>query len=532
VIDIIKMQPLRMSMRFISGTRILPQPLSSKPAVCFCQHPRREFGRSTRLYERAAALPEKTRELASRDAPASAAEQTIESESNILLKGRLESSISLIDHGPKFGSGNLVTIGDSQAAWHPAYLRDSCSCPQCRDPSSTQKTFQTTDIPANIEAKSIEVLENRTVKITWKNDIPGFGLNHTSTFSQAFFSSHITQKLLVDSHSPPPDPRVWHKNKIAKELESINYEDYMKDDEVLHRALLFMNLHGLLLLKGVPESETAVEDIVGRVGTIRDTFYGRTWDVKSVPEAKNVAYTHQHLGLHMDLLYMANPPGFQLLHCLKNTCEGGSSLFSDSFQAAFNLRKSDFDRLSDSCLAYQYKNAGEHYYHTHNVIEKASYFVDTHFGLRTSIRHVNYSPPFQADHLTTLNYQTYPFPQMLRSLVRFAALVESPENLYEYKMEEGDCVIFNNRRVLHGRREFDAKEGERWLKGAYVDTDVFMSRWRVLNEKYKKQGDEIIEALEENEFLGPLASRLKKSFRPMNYVSPFKKKAEKLDPPL
>jgi len=103
-------------------------------------------------------------------------------------------------------------------------------------------------------------------------------------------------------------------------------------------------------------------------------------------------------------------------------------------------------------------------------------------------------------------------------------------------MQEGDCVIFNNRRVLHGRREFDAKEGERWLKGTYVDTDVFMSRWRVLHEKYKQQGDKIIEALEENERLGPSESRLKKSFKPMNYGSPFKTKvereAEKLAPSL
>lgn len=477
-------------------------------------------------------MPEKTRELASRDAPAPAAEQTIESESDILLEDGLESLESWVDHGPKIRFDKYITIADPNTSWNPAYLRDSCSCPQCRNPSSTQKTFQTTDIPANIEAESIEALENGTVTLTWKNDIPGFGLNHVSTFSRDFFSSHLTQKSLAASHFPPPDPRVWHKYKIAKELESINYEDYMKDDEVLHRALLFMNIHGLLLLKGVPESETAVEDIAGRMGTIRDTFYGRTWDVKSVPEAKNVAYTHQHLGLHMDLLYMTNPPGFQLLHCLKNTCEGGSSLFSDSFQAAFKLHKNDFNRLSGSFLAYQYKNAGEHYYHTHNVIEKASHFVDTPFGWRTSIKYVNYSPPFQADHLTTGDYQKSPFPGILRSLRKFAALVESPENLYEYKMEEGDCVIFNNRRVLHGRREFDAKEGERWLKGAYVDTDVFMSRWRVLNEKYKKQGDEIIEALEENERLGPAASRLKKSFKPMNYGSPFKKKAEKLDPSL
>jgi hypothetical protein len=51
-------------------------------------------------------------------------------------------------------------------------------------------------------------------------------------------------------------------------------------------------------------------------------------------------------------------------------------------------------------------------------------------------------------------------------------------------MNEGDCVIFDNRRVLHARRAFDASKGERWLKGAYVDGDVFFSRVRVLEDRF------------------------------------------------
>jgi alpha-ketoglutarate-dependent taurine dioxygenase len=66
----------------------------------------------------------------------------------------------------------------------------------------------------------------------------------------------------------------------------------------------------------------------------------------------------------------------------------------------------------------------------------------------------------------------------------FSDLVESEENLYEYRLQEGECVIFNNRRILHGRRQFDTATGMRWLKGAYIDTDVFMSKYRVLSEKY------------------------------------------------
>jgi gamma-butyrobetaine dioxygenase len=74
----------------------------------------------------------------------------------------------------------------------------------------------------------------------------------------------------------------------------------------------------------------------------------------------------------------------------------------------------------------------------------------------------------------------------------FSSLVESEDNLYEYRLQEGECVIFNNRRVLHGRRQFDTATGMRWLKGAYIDTDVFMSKWRVLSEKFGPEGKEAV----------------------------------------
>ncbi len=57
--------------------------------------------------------------------------------------------------------------------------------------------------------------------------------------------------------------------------------------------------------------------------------------------------------------------------------------------------------------------------------------------------------------------------------------------MYEYRLNEGECVIFDNRRVLHARKAFDATKGERWLKGAYIDDDVFSSKLRVLEEKFE-----------------------------------------------
>jgi gamma-butyrobetaine dioxygenase len=41
-------------------------------------------------------------------------------------------------------------------------------------------------------------------------------------------------------------------------------------------------------------------------------------------------------------------------------------------------------------------------------------------------------------------------------------------------------VVFDNRRVLHGRAAFDPATGHRHLQGFYVDRGEFDSRLRVL----------------------------------------------------
>lgn len=157
--------------------------------------------------------------------------------------------------------------------------------------------------------------------------------------------------------------------------------------------------HGLLLVREVPHYENAVEDMALRIGNLRDTFYGRTWDVKSVPQAKNVAYTAQYLGLHMDLLYMSDPPGFQFLHCLQNTCEGGSSLFSDGFYAACQLSSESFFSLTRDKIAYHYRNAGEYYYFEHPLIQirPTGFKLASKAYIKRNLQFINYSPPFQAD---------------------------------------------------------------------------------------------------------------------------------------
>jgi len=50
-------------------------------------------------------------------------------------------------------------------------------------------------------------------------------------------------------------------------------------------------------------------------------------------------------------------------------------------------------------------------------------------------------------------------------------MVNAPEYQIRYPFVAGDLVIFDNRRVLHGRAEFYPHTGERALRGLYLDRD-------------------------------------------------------------
>ncbi len=333
---------------------------------------------------------------------------------------------------------------------------------------------------------------------------------------------------------------------MAEENRFVVYSDYMRSDVVLYRTLDQLNKYGLVFLKDCPNSEKAVERIISRIGTLRDSFYGRTWDVKSKPDAKNIAYTHQFLGMHMDLLYvvfnttllhitvfhasvlymsarlrtvqnhcplcpghpyyapfhqplltpissyMTNPPHLQLLHSLRARAPGGASMFSDSFAAATALQHSSpdlFEALTTYPVHYHYHNDGHHYRSTRPTIE---------LNESGAIRRVNWSPPFQAP-LSSGIYATpaaeaspgeqqSPLRQYLAAASALQRHVEAETSIFEHRLNEGECVIFDNRRVLHARRAFEADKGERWLKGAYVDDDVFFSKLRVLGESFRPEG--------------------------------------------
>lgn len=398
-----------------------------------------------------------------------------------------------------------INLGHEEKVFSAIFLRDSCQCARCVDPSTQQKLFQTADIPSDIQAVQNSGSEEGLLRFSWVNDIPNSGEDHiTELPAELLVDVLAKEQILGSSRAPLRERTLWDRQRMQADNLWVDYGEYVSSDIALLGALRQLSSHGLVFLRNVPDDETSVVTIAKRIGPLRDSFYGRTWDVRSVPDAKNIAYTHQYLGLHMDLLYMTNPPHLQLLHSLRAQAPGGESLFSDSFYAAETIRREDLTKffdLVDFPVTYHYKNAAQHYQHTRPTIElelagivggqggykssRKGFFNDVHEHgnariphFSSAIQRINWSPPFQGPFQQSLRK----LPYYQRAAKRFSDLVNADENTFELRLSEGECVIFDNRRVLHARKAFDISGGERWLKGAYVDDDVYHSRLRVLEE--------------------------------------------------
>ncbi|KAK6072741.1 TfdA family Taurine catabolism dioxygenase TauD [Seiridium cupressi] len=352
-------------------------------------------------------------------------------------------------------------------------LRDACECDKCVDPHSGQKNFGTTDIPDELPIQSYQRLEDASLQVIWEKDFLSSGEPHNSVYPAKTIKSWFSKSR--EGFPSPPNLALWDKSIFEASPSTVKYDDWVAGGPGFHAAVAQLWNFGLLFIDGVPKSEDSVVTVASQIGHIMETFYGRTWDVRSKLKAENIAYTNTFLGLHQDLLYTQCPPRIQLLHCLENTCEGGDSIFSDSQRAAKLMQLGPpalFKALVNRRIRYHYRKDGHFYERMLRVLQDNG---DAVF----------WSPPFQCpeqpSRWSTSGSKHYAI--WMKAAKIFRRLLEDEQWLYEYKLKPGQCVIFDNLRVLHGRRKFDTSSGSRWLKGAYISRDEWMSKTLTLAEE-------------------------------------------------
>lgn len=382
---------------------------------------------------------------------------------------RLQHSIAAPQINPKEKSVELVWK-DTKSIFHYSWLRDSCTGPKSIHSSTRQKLHSSGHI-INPTPKNICWKDNSLFIIWNKNSLKGPGRGHNEEEHQ---SKYDLEWLLENDYSKPPKklitPVLWDAKIYTEKYKPIDYSVFANTADGLNTALMRIRDYGLCFLRNVPiGNQKQVELVAKRIGIIKDTFYGMSWDVKSVPDSKNIAYTSLQLGLHMDLMYFESPPGLQFLHCLENTVTGGESFFLDVFKAVEILKVESpehYEILQRVPVTFHYNNDGHHmHFQRPTIVEN-----DLNDGVK-----VYYAPPFQGP----LQVAPEMVDDFYKAFAHFESIIARPELIFKKLLKPNECVIFANQRVLHGRDSFDAGSGGRHLRGTYVGWDEFKDKLRV-----------------------------------------------------
>jgi gamma-butyrobetaine dioxygenase len=243
-----------------------------------------------------------------------------------------------------------------------------------------------------------------------------------------------------------------------------SYAALGEDRHALRRWLETLRSHGFARATGAPTEDGIAEAVGALFGYVRETNYGRSFDVRAEVNPGNLAYTNLGLQAHTDNPYRDPVPGLQILACLENSVEGGASLLVDGFKVAERLqaeRPDHFALLAQHCARFEYAGAkGVRLRSKRPIIELGC------DGELIAIRFNNRSAAPFAD---------IPFAAMggyYAAYRHMATLIEA--EAFRFRLAPGDLFVVDNQRVLHAREPFSGS-GSRWLQGCYVDSDGMRS---------------------------------------------------------
>jgi gamma-butyrobetaine dioxygenase len=356
-----------------------------------------------------------------------------------------------------------MTTRQSLPTTHPAvWLRDNCPCTDCRDPGSHQKLFGITDLPADLAVRSIDRADG-SVAVTFEPD------GHRAVFSETWLADR--RSTGEGDGRTEAAKQTWTATELEGRLPMASWPAYCDDPAERARVLRAVRDLGFAVLHGTPTVEDTVLEIAATFGYARETNYGRLFDVRVEPSPTNLAFTGRAISPHTDNPYRDPVPTLQLLHCLRNAAEGGDSGLVDGFRAAALLRAEDptaFDLLTRTLVPFGWSDARASLRADRPLID-----VDPAGHIR-EIRFNNRSVQALGLHgdAAAAFYDAYR---------RFAEIVTRPELLVTFRLDAGDCVIFDNTRLLHARTAF-AETGERHLQGCYADLDALSSTLRILEQ--------------------------------------------------
>ena len=374
-----------------------------------------------------------------------------------------------IQHIDKQHRQLAVTWGDGRvSSFHYIWLRDNCACDQCGDRSGGHRYLELSDIDENITPVDASIDTSGTLQIKWSGD------GHLTGYKADWLRQHCysTEALAERRHRP----LLWD-SELNDNIQEWNYDQIVTDETTRLKMFQCIEDYGFAVLDQVPNKVDQIEKLAAIFGFIRETHYGRVFELISTPQQRILAQTSHAIRPHNDENFRDPIPGLFMMHCLRaSECGGGETILVDGFQAAAKLRsvnREAFDLLTQVPVPHRRFLVDE----VDDVALSAHWRAIEldHHGDVVAI-HINERTMAPLD---CAEDRIEPVYQALRE---FFKLVYEPEASIHYRLESGQAAILDNHRVLHARTAFN---GNRHIRQCHVDRDEFFSRLRALHRRLK-----------------------------------------------
>jgi [2-(trimethylamino)ethyl]phosphonate dioxygenase len=339
-----------------------------------------------------------------------------------------------------------------ESTYHAIWLRDNCPCADCRH-ASGQRLLDTRALPDDVAVARADVHDG-TISTT-------FADGHEADFDAAWLRAHC---YCGDDQPRASRRRLWDS---SVELPVLCFDEVTGNDDALRRWLQWVDELGFAILKDGPTEPGTVTRVAELFGFVRETNYGRLFDVRSVVNPNNLAYTGLGLGAHTDNPYRDPTPTLQLLHCLSSSAGGGENTLVDAFRVAQDLNEEQFALLARYPIRFRFADD------------------ETELEAETPVLSLDARGEICAVHYNTRSAAAFRLPEDVleayyAAYQAFGRMLEDERYRIRFKLEPGDLFIVDNLRVLHGRTGY-SNAGERHLQGCYADRDGLRSKLAVLN---------------------------------------------------
>lgn len=355
--------------------------------------------------------------------------------------------------------GLEVTLADGRPHYFNYYwLRDNC--PTSFDSATRERTFDIFHLERPPQPRSAQV-EGEALVIGWQDE------DHVSRLPLSVLGAYADGARRPDPADLPRRP--WYGDHYP-DIARFSQPELVADRRKVADWIEAMIVEGVAIVTDMPDSDEGLTQTAELIGQVRPTFFGTYFDVRTHINPTNLAYTAKALELHTDTPAEEAAPGVQFLHCRANTVQGGGSLFADGTAVANDFRKADpegFRLLSEIDIPF----FCEH---------------DT-YDMRSRQRVIELDEKGEVSGLTISQHMAdmFDLPQDLLddyypAFCRFGNMLQDKRYVMNFLMKAGECITFDNHRIVHGRAAYSATSGNRYLRGCYTDRAEMRSTYRAI----------------------------------------------------